>query len=143
VSSGSSGRRDLDLRRWKHAQELRGQPTARLPKLQTHYVPCHRIEFPQPRIRLFAHSRARVIALEPNPRDIRIGVVVPFNPHNHRLAPTPDRDNTGGQWVIAVWVLVDNHDAPSHDFPARLAGITTPLPVPTEYSGLYIGASEP
>jgi hypothetical protein len=116
---------------------------ARLPKLQTHDLPRHRIEFPQPRIRLLAHSRTRVIALEADPRDIRVGVVVPFDPHGHRLAPTPDCDNTDDQWIIAVWVLVDDHDASSHDLPARLTGITTPLPVPTEYRGLYIGTSEP
>jgi hypothetical protein len=39
-------------------------------------------------------------------------------------------------------VLVDDHDAPSHDLPGRLAGITTPPPVPTEHCGLYIGTSE-
>jgi hypothetical protein len=40
-------------------------------------------------------------------------------------------------------VLVDDHDAPSYDLPASLAGITTPFPVPTEYRRLYIGTSEP
>jgi len=68
---------------------------------------------------------------------------MPFDPHCHRLAPTPDRDNTGDQWIIAVWVLVDDHDASSHDLPARLTGITAPLPVPVEYRGLHIGTSEP
>jgi hypothetical protein len=59
------------------------------------------------------------------------------------LAPTPDRDNTGERWITAVWVLVDDHDAASHNLPARLAGIATPLPVSIEYRGLYIGTSEP
>jgi hypothetical protein len=68
---------------------------------------------------------------------------MPFDPHDHRLAPTPDRDNTGDQWIIAVWVLVDDHDASSHDLPARLTGITTPPPVPSEYRRLYIGTSKP
>lgn len=40
-------------------------------------------------------------------------------------------------------MLVDDHDTTSHDLPARLTGITTPLPVPTEYRGLYIRTSEP
>jgi hypothetical protein len=68
---------------------------------------------------------------------------MPFDPHDYMLAPTPDRDNTGEHWITAVWVLVDDHDAASHNLPARLAGITTPLPVSIEYRGLYIGTSEP
>jgi hypothetical protein len=66
-----------------------------------------------------------------------------FDPHAHRLAPAPDRDNTGDQWIIAVWVLVDHHDASSLDLPSRLTGVTTPLPVRTEYRHFYIGASKP
>ncbi|MGD0454477.1 MAG: hypothetical protein ABSB69_12840 [Solirubrobacteraceae bacterium] len=40
-------------------------------------------------------------------------------------------------------MLVDDHDASSHDLPARLTGITTPPPVPSEYRRLYIGTSKP
>jgi hypothetical protein len=107
-AEGCSGR-DLNLRRREHAQEVSRQLAARLPELQSHDLPRARVQFAQSRIGFFSHGPARVVALETDPRDVRVGVVVPVNLHEQRLAPPPHRHNASHQRIIAIRMFVGDH----------------------------------
>ncbi len=134
--------RDLDLRRRQHPKEVGRQPAARFPELQPHDLASARIEFPQTRVGLLGNRRARVVALEANPGDVRLGVVVSFDPHGHRLAPSPHGHDPRNERVIAIRVLVGDHETTSDDQPARLALVARPLAVALQQRRLDISTRE-
>jgi hypothetical protein len=141
TASGSG--RDLDLRRRKHLQEVRRQPPAGLPKLQPDYLPCPWIEFSQTRLGLLRYSGVGIVALEPNPCDIRVGVVVAIDAHGHSLASPPERHDARSREILAVGMLVDHHEPPSHDLPVGAPSVAPPFVVAREHGRLYVVPSEP
>lgn len=97
--------RDLDLRRRKHAKEISRQLAPRFPELQPYDLAGAWIEFSKTRVRLLGNSRVWVVALKANPGNVRLGVVVPFDPHVHR----PERSRPGSvEWVI-LDLLLEHH----------------------------------
>jgi hypothetical protein len=93
--------RNLDLRRRKHAKEISRQLAPRFPELQPYDLPGAWIEFSKTRVRLLGNSCGWVVALKANPGNVRLGVVVPFNPHVHRLAPPPHGHNPRNEQIVA------------------------------------------
>jgi hypothetical protein len=138
-----AARLGCNLHLWgrKHAKEVRRKPLTGLPELKTDDLTRRRINFPQARIGLLARSGARVIALEANPGNVRFGVIVPFDPHTHRLA-SPHRDHPGGQRIVPVWVLVYDHEACAYDLPGCLSRVASPFTVSIEHRSLNIAASK-
>jgi hypothetical protein len=134
--------RDPNLWRRKHPKEICRKLSARLPELQPNDLPGAGIEFPQARVRLLSHNRARVVVLETHPGDISIGIVMTVDSHTYRLAPPPDRHNASHKRIVAIRVLVGNHEAAGHDLPRCLALVTPPFAVLGEQRRLDIMASE-
>jgi hypothetical protein len=121
--------RDLDLRRREHAKEISRQLAARFPELQSYDLPGAWIEFSKTRVRLLGNSCVWVVALKANPGNVRLGVVVPVDPHVHRLAPPPHGHNPRNEQIVAIGMLVGNHETTSGDLPACAALVAPPLEV--------------
>ena len=77
-----------------------------------------------------------------NPGDIRLGVVVPVDPHVHRLAPPPHGHNPRNQRILVIGMLVGDDKTTSSDQPARLALVAPTLAVTLQHRRLHVPARE-
>jgi hypothetical protein len=62
--------------------------------------------------------------------------------HEYRLAPPPHGDNARDERIIAVWVLVGDHETASGDLPLRPACVAPPLAMMLKQCRLDVSASE-
>jgi integrase len=73
---------DAHRRRRQHRQQLVRQRLARTPELETDDLSCRRVEVAQAPGRLLGHDGAAVVALEAQPGDVGVAVVVAVDLHS-------------------------------------------------------------
>lgn len=134
--------RDLDLRWREHPKEVSRQLAARLPELQPYDLAGARIEFSEAYVGLLSHGVARVIVLEANPSDVGLGVVVPVDSHERRLASPPYGHNSRNLRIVAVRMLVGDNETTSGDEPARPPLVASPPAVTLQQRRLDITTRE-
>jgi hypothetical protein len=84
----------------------------------------------------------RVVALEAYPGDVCLSVVVPVDPHFHRLALPPYGDNPRDVQILAVGVLVGGYETTSDDQSASLTPVAPSAAMTVQQLRLDVQARE-
>lgn len=99
-------------RRRKKGEQIRRQPAARVPIFESNDLAGSGIQLPQTRLDFFRDDRLRVVALESEPRNVRICVVVAVDLHEFMLPPPPHGHDSCGVVITAIRMVVDHDNAP-------------------------------
>jgi hypothetical protein len=113
---------------------------ARLPELQPYDLPCAGIEFPQARVGFLGHSRAGIVVLKANPSDVHLSVVVSVDPHDHKASAAATRHNPSNESILAIRMLIRDHQTTHGYQPTCLARVAPALVVTLQQRRLNIQA---
>src|SRR5215471_282301 len=98
---------------------------AGVPVLQADDVACFGINVAETGLNLLADHGRTVVALEAEPGDVGVGVVVTVDLHVRSLFVSPESDDACQRSIASIREVVEDHEAVRGDAPLGWAGVAS------------------